>query len=221
MSTRAVLFDLDGTLLDTLDDLADSMNAVLGERDWPRHPTAAYRTFVGAGIETLVARALPADRRDEQTIAWGVAAMREAYGRRWNRRTRPYEGVEELLEELFARGLKVGILSNKPDDFTRLTTETFLGRWPFERVWGIREGIPKKPDPTAALAFAAELSIAPADTFFCGDTDVDMVTACAAGMVPVGVRWGFRGAEELLRAGARYLLSRPRDLLDLLQRENP
>lgn len=216
MPTAAVIFDLDGTLLDTLDDLADSMNEVLEERGFPPHPREAYRVFVGAGIETLVKRAFPAEHRSEQALAEAVTAMRAAYERRWDRRTRPFEGVDVLLDGVFDRGLQVAILSNKPDDFTQLTVERFLGRWPFRRVWGIRDGIPKKPDPTAALGFAAEIGAAPSDVFFCGDTDVDMATARAAGMVPVGVLWGFRGEEELRQSGARHLLAHPPELLDLL-----
>ncbi len=213
---RAVLFDLDGTLLDTLEDLADSMNEALAGLGHPPHPTDAYRRFVGDGLETLVERALPAPARSAESIDQGRRAMLEVYGRRWNEKTRPYAGVDLLLDGLFERGVQVAIFSNKPDDFTRLAVEAFLGRWPFQAVRGVGPDTPKKPDPTGALAIAEALGVLPAAWLYCGDTNTDMWTATAAGMKAVGVLWGFRPAEELERAGASALVDRPEAILGLI-----
>ena len=213
MPHRAIVFDLDGTLLDTLEDLADSMNAVLAAAGCPTHPVAAYRHFVGDGIRTLVRRACPAG---SAALADGVEALRAEYGRRWRAKTKPYPGVDRLLDALAARELPFAILSNKPDDFTRLTTEALLGRWRFAAVWGVRPDVPPKPDPTGALALAAALGVSPAEILYVGDTNTDMETAVAAGMDPVGALWGFRDAAELTASGARVLVARPEDVLALL-----
>ncbi|MHB8763835.1 MAG: HAD family hydrolase [Deferrisomatales bacterium] len=217
MTRTAVIFDLDGTLVDSLEDLADSMNAVLTRAGLPGHPLAAYRYFVGEGIEALVLRALPADRRDEAAHAGFVAAMREEYGRRYLDKTRPYPGVPELLDGLTARGVPLAVLSNKPHGPTVEMVAKLLGRWPFRAVAGARPGVPKKPDPTAAVAIAAELGVAPGSVVYVGDTATDMRTAGAAGMFGVGVLWGFRTADELREAGARALVGKPGEILGLLQ----
>ena len=216
MPFRAVLFDLVGTLLDTLEDLADSMNAVLCRMGFPVHPVESYRYFVGDGQEFLVRRALPEEKRgDEGTVRACVAEMREEYGRRWAAKTRPYEGIPELLETLAARSVKTAVLSNKPDDFTKIVVARFLPRWTFGAVRGLLPGGPRKPDPAGALAIAAELGLPPSDFVYLGDTATDIMTAVAAGMYPVGALWGFRTAGELFSAGAERLAARPEELLAL------
>ena len=216
MPFRAALFDLDGTLLDTLEDLADSMNAALERLGHPTHPLAAFKQFVGDGIQIFAARAHPELRPDDAAVAELVSVALQEYANRWQDKTRPYEGVVPMLETVFARGLKVGILSNKPHDFTCLTTKTLLPDFDFDLVWGVSDEVPKKPEPTGALRAAAQLGAEPHDVLYCGDTDTDMKTAVAAGMYPAGALWGFRGADELLTSGARVLLDSPRDLLELL-----
>ncbi len=212
----AVLFDLDGTLIDSLTDLADSMNSVLSGLGYPSHPKEAYRYFVGDGMETLVRRTLPPDKTDEATVAKALAAMRAAYQACGHQNTRPYPGIPELLDALTARRLPLVILSNKPDDFTQEAVTSLLGRWSFRAVRGVRPEIPKKPDPAGALALATELAIPPDTFLYLGDTSIDMLTANRAGMFPVGVLWGFRTAEELRESGAAVLLDTPLDLLPLL-----
>lgn len=216
MSHQAILFDMDGTLLNTIDDLSDSMDLMLGELGAPLHDTAAYKTFIGDGIEKLVQRALPAGRRDAETITRCVARVRHFYSQRWHDKTRPYDGIPELLDALVRRGVKLAILSNKPDGPTRQLAEHLLGRWPFDPVHGARPDVPVKPDPTAALQMADALQVPPARCLFVGDTGTDISTARAAGMTGVGVTWGFRPAAELQRAGAHHLIDRPALLLDLL-----
>lgn len=214
MKFRAIIFDLDGTLLDSLADLADSMNCVLEAAGLPTHNVEAYKRFVGDGMENLVRRALPHDRQDEADRA--LAAMRAEYGRRWRDKTRPYPGIPELLDALQERSLRLAILSNKPDDFTRLIVARLLPHWRIDAVMGLRPGWPRKPDPAGALAIARDLGLPPAAFLYVGDTDTDMRTAKAAGMFAVGVLWGFRTKEELCAHGAAALIEHPLELLELL-----
>ena len=216
MSYEAVLFDLDGTLLDTLEDLADATNRALARSGFPAHPLDAYRYFVGDGMRNLILRTLPEGQRDEEMLAKTIEAFQEEYGRNWADKTRPYEGVPELLDALAERGVPMAILSNKPDEFTKLCVGRLLPRWRFRAVQGVSETNPKKPDPTGALAIAERLGVAPAEVLYVGDTNTDMKTANAAGMFAVGVTWGFRPASELLAHGARALLAAPGELVGLL-----
>ncbi|MEN6450432.1 MAG: HAD-IA family hydrolase [Thermoguttaceae bacterium] len=216
MSYKAVLFDLDGTLLDTLTDLADSTNAMLRHFGFPEHPRDEYRYFVGDGIEVLIERALPADRRDRATVIECGRRMRTEYGERWAATTRPYPGVPELLDALAARGVPMAVLSNKPDEFTRLCVTRLLSRWQFDTVVGSGPSLPRKPDPAGATEVARRLGVAPAEILYLGDTNTDMQTSVAAGMFPVGALWGFRTADELTAAGARALAATPHEVLCIL-----
>lgn len=216
MNFRAVLFDLDGTLLDTIDDLADSMNRALERLGFPTHEVAAYKYYVGDGVEKLARRALPEGHRDEQTIARCIAGMRAEYGKRWAEKTRPYEGIAELLNALTARGVPMAIFSNKPDDLVKLMVPELLPHWKFQVVLGHRPGAEKKPHPAAALEIARTIGVPPAEFLYLGDTNTDMQTANAAGMYPVGALWGFRTADELAANGAKRLIEHPTDLLKLL-----
>lgn len=213
MKLKAAISDLDGTLLDTIDDLADSMNAVLRRFGQPEHPVKAYNTFVGDGVRALIRRAFPEGFLDDARMAEAGAAMREEYLARFDAKTRPYPGVEEMLTGLFDRQLPVAILSNKQDDFTKLTVARLLPEFPFAEVVGAKEGVPKKPDPTSALALARRLGVPPAEVLYIGDTNTDMQTAVSAGFRPVGVLWGFRGEAELRASGAAELIAAPTDLL--------
>ena len=216
MIFRAVLFDLDGTLLDTLDDLADSANLALRRLGLPEHAAEAYKLFVGGGIENLARRALPEDRQDPAIVAECLKLTRENYAARWAEKTRPYEGIPDLLDALTARGIPMAVFSNKPEEFTRLCVERLLAAWHFEVVLGAGTMLPKKPDPAGALWIARHFQVEPAEMVYLGDTDTDMQTAVAAGMFPVGVLWGFRDAKELRANGARLLIERPLELLPLL-----
>lgn len=216
MAYRAAIFDLDGTLLDTLEDLADSMNAVLRVTGYPEHPVDAYRYFVGDGVEMLVRRALSPLDPDEELVRRCMDAMAEEYGRRWANKTRPYPGIPELLDALEARAFPKAVFSNKPDAFVRMTVDRLLAGWHFDPVRGARPGEPKKPDPAGALEIAAYLKIQPQECLYLGDTNTDMRTARRAGMYAVGVTWGFRSAAELVASGAQRLLEHPIELLELL-----
>jgi len=209
---RAVLFDLDGTLADTLVDLANAVNYALSTLGCPTHPVAAYRYFVGDGARNLILRSLPENRVSLADQA--LALMREHYEAHCFDNTRVYPGIRELLAAL--RGRTLAVLSNKPDAFTRRMVAHYFPDKPFAAVRGQVAHLPIKPDPTMALQMASELGIPPSEWVYLGDTSTDMRTAHAAGMFAVGVLWGFRDREELLAAGAQQLVARPEEVLRLL-----
>ncbi len=214
----AVLFDLDGTLLDTLEDLADSTNAALAAEGLPTQPLDSYRYFVGDGVENLIRRSAPESASaDEALLSRLAKRMRDEYARRWSLKTRPYDGVAEMLEALSARRIPAAVLSNKPHDFTSEMVRHYFGASRFVVTLGARPGVPRKPDPTAALEVAATVGRPAAQFLYLGDTNTDMQTARAAGMYPVGALWGFRPESELREAGAARLVAHPRELLGLLE----
>jgi len=213
---KAVLFDLDGTLLDTLDDLADSMNAALESLGFPGYDAPAYRYFVGGGLDTMARNVLPENHWHPVTIDKCVARFREEYAARRLDKTRPYDGVPDLLDTLAARGIRLAVLSNKPDDFTRQLVTDLLPARRFEVIMGACAELPTKPDPTSALLVADRMHLEPPNFLYLGDSNIDMQTANAAGMFPVGVLWGFRDESELRQTGARALLREPTELLGLL-----
>ena len=217
MRFKAILFDLDGTLLNTLEDLADAMNVVLRHHRFAEHEMTAYNYFIGNGLKALVRRALPADARNGAMVGICLESLKKEYAKRLTAKTRPYPGIMELLDRCTAAGLKMVILSNKPDMETQKIVEKLLPVQYFQTVRGARPDIPQKPDPTAALMISQTLDIAPQNFIYLGDTNVDMQTAASAGMFAVGVLWGFRDAVELIEGGARMLIKQPLDLVPWLQ----
>ena len=217
MKYKAIIFDLDGTLLDTLEDLANSTNHVLQSQGLPIHDMEKYKYFVGNGMYNLVLRTLPLDKREESYVRHCHALVKEEYGKRWADTTKPYKGIPDLLDKLTALRCKLAVLSNKPHEFTLLTVKRLLERWRFDAVLGERSGISRKPDPAGALEIANLFNIDPKEFLYLGDTGIDMATAKAAGMHAVGVLWGFREAEELLKNGADILIKTPADLFKVLR----
>ncbi len=215
---KAILFDLDGTLLDTLQDLTDSGNEVLKARGFPPHSLCDYRRFVGSGMAQLVHDIFPVGNQPttEDEVQTILREYRDAYARNWKNTTQPYPDIPETLDQLFAREIPCGVVSNKPHDYTLLCVDTFLGRWPWGIVLGHRAQHPRKPDPDGALEAAGKLGVAPADCLFVGDSDVDMQTAVNAEMRGIGVTWGFRDPEELLAAGAERIVKTGQELLELV-----
>ncbi|HOX38481.1 MAG TPA: HAD family hydrolase [Candidatus Brocadiia bacterium] len=211
---KAVLFDLDGTLANTLDDLADSMNWCLCSLGFQEHPTDSYRYFIGDGITMLCRRVLPAGA--EGSAAALEDMMRQRYSGHSLDRTRPYPGVPELLAALAARGIPFCVFSNKPHGETVKIARALFPGIEFAGVQGQQPGLPRKPDPAGALLAAQSIGIEPADFLYVGDTATDMQTALAAGMTPVGVLWGFRDRAELSAAGAAHIVSRPDEILEIL-----
>jgi phosphoglycolate phosphatase len=215
MSFKAVVFDLDGTLLDTLQDLADACNRVLAHHDFPVHPVAAYRYFVGDGLQTLIERIVPAGQSPE-VIGKLLLDFMEDYQQNWNVQSCMYAGIDQMLDSLQAAGLTLSVLSNKPHEFTVLCVEQLLPAWQFSPVFGARSEVPKKPDPAGAVEIANILQLDPTEILYLGDTATDMKTAKGAGMFAVGVLWGFRTEEELKQSGADRVIASPINLLELL-----
>ena len=212
---KAFFFDLDGTLLDTLEDLAEAVNTVLAGAGYPVHPVEAYKFFVGDGMETLLRRAAP-EGTDQEALSGLMKNMREEYGRNWANKSRPYPGIMSMLSGLAERGISLSVLSNKPHEFTLLTVRHFFPEVPFAMIQGSPEGGRAKPDPALAFTMAGELGCNSSEVTFMGDSSTDMKTAVGAGMFPVGVLWGFRPASELTQHGAKLLLERPAQIFDHL-----
>ncbi len=216
---KAVIFDLDGTLLDTIEDISDSMNLVLEKRGFKTHTIEFYKSAVGAGTEKLVVDSLPESARDEETIKECLKELKENYSRMWANKTKPYPGIEELLKDLNLKRIPLSILSNKDDRFTKEIVKHFFPDVKFEFVFGSREGIPKKPSPEVPLYIAEKTSISPKEYIFVGDSAFDMLTAKNAGMFPVGVSWGFKPVESLIKSGAEIIINSPPEILKLFRKE--
>ena len=216
MNYRAILFDLDGTLLNTLQDVADAVNKGLVSLSFPQHSLETYKTLIGEGRDVLVRRALPVDHRDDATALKLLNMVNAEYQIHWSDNTRPYPGIPELLDVLAAKRIKIAVLSNKADDLTNLCVTKLLSQWRFTLVAGAKPSVPNKPDPTAALQIAKQLDISPAEFLYLGDSDIDMKTANRAGMYAIGAGWGFRSEQELLGAGAKAVIRHPGELLKYL-----
>ncbi len=221
MSYSAVIFDLDGTLLDSLVDIAQAANEVLAELHLPMHDVDAYRYFVGEGVAVLFERAVPEAQRAPALLEQCVAGFRRIYAQHWNRNSRPYAGISQLLDGLVRRQKKLAVLSNKPQEFTQQCVQEYFSAWPIDPVLGQRAGIPRKPDPAGALEIAETWQLRPAECLYLGDSLVDMQTAVRAGMFAVGALWGFRPREELQAHGAAALVAQPCEVLELLDQGRP
>jgi phosphoglycolate phosphatase len=217
---QAVIFDLDGTLLDTLEDIAAAANSALREEGFPEHPLDAYRRFVGNGVAILMQRALPESNLQPEQIERCAERFRDVYRDHWNLRTQLYPGINELLSELRARHLQLGVLSNKPHEFTLQCVTTYFPTDWFTCVFGQREGIPHKPDPAGVHEILDHMQVAPEHCLFVGDSAVDMQTARGAGLTAIGVSWGFRSRDELLEHGAARIIDHPHELLALVGARN-
>jgi phosphoglycolate phosphatase len=213
---HAVLFDLDGTLLDTLRDIGDSVNGALSSLGFPEHKIDAYKYFVGDGEDVLVYRALPEDRRDRKTVDRVLALFHNLYAVHWGDNTHPFPGIPDMLRTLTGVGVRTAILSNKGQGFVEATVNAFLPEWHFDVVLGAQPSIPTKPDPKGAFQVSTQMGLAPSEFLYLGDSGVDMKTAVAAGMYPVGAIWGYRKVAELLDAGAKALVKKPEDVPPLL-----
>ncbi|WP_299779860.1 HAD family hydrolase [uncultured Formosa sp.] len=217
MNYKAVIFDLDGTLVDSIEDLADAMNIVLKNNNFPIHLLNSYPSFIGHGIRTLVKRALPESERSEAKIDIYYKEMIAVYAKNCTNKTHPYNGISDLLNALTTKGLKLGVFSNKAEDFTKRVVEVVLSQWNFEAVIGLTTEALKKPNPLKAIQFSETIGVSPEAFLFVGDSGVDMQTGTKAGMHAVGVLWGFRDEKELRADGAKTILKHPLDLLKILE----
>jgi phosphoglycolate phosphatase len=210
-----LIFDLDGTLVDSLDGIAASLNHALHASNLPTHSHDAVRGFIGNGARVLIERGTPAGSADS-LIEVVEQAFKAHYDLHWPAGTIAYNGIEDLLENLQRRGHELAVLSNKPHPFTEAMVARLFPTIRFAVVLGQRTGIPHKPDPTGALEIAATLGLAPAQCYVIGDSTMDIETALNAGMRPVAVTWGFHDRERLIAAGATSLADDPAALMSVI-----
>lgn len=220
---QGFIFDLDGTLLYTLEDIAAAENKALAELELPPRSVEEYRWIVGGGADDIARRLLPEYLHTPENITSFVQRFRAHYHLNWHDQTRLYDGIAELLAILRRKGFPLAILSNKPEEFALKIVDFYFPDWQgksrpalFTHVVGQRAGVPVKPDPALALQIARDWGLPPSAIAFLGDSDIDIYTASHAGMVSVGVEWGFRGKKELVDSGANILINTPLDLLAYL-----
>jgi len=216
-NTKALVFDMDGTLLNTLEDLADSTNFPLQQHNFPIHHTSAYRHFVGSGARELVSRAMPLELRKEDQILAVLNTFKDHYDNNWCNQTSLYKGMAELLNWAVQNKLKLAIITNKPQQFASKCVELFLSDWHFDFVQGQQDGIPHKPDAAMSTPVTDALKLLPSEIMYLGDSDIDMFTAQNGGYKAVGVTWGFRSEEELTTAGAEHIIHSPLETVELIK----
>lgn len=215
MNYKAAVFDLDGTLVNSLDDLADSANATLRAHSFPVHEVEAYRYFVGDGTRKLMERILPQENASDTIfVEQFMSEYKDCYARNLLQKTKPYDGIMEMLEELRRRGIPMAVCTNKHQSAAEMIVKTLFQHGIFQEIIGDQEGLPRKPDPQKVLRIMRDFGVTGEQTAYFGDTDVDMDTARNAGAFAVGVLWGFRAREELVAHGADILLTHPMELFE-------
>ena len=212
MTYKAAVFDLDGTLINSLEDLADSGNEVLKKYGKPAQPVDAFRYFVGNGSKKLIERILP--DMDEAGVEKALAEYKEIYAKNLLHKTKPYGGIVEMLGELKKRGIKIGVCTNKHMSAAEELLGHLFAEGTFDAYVGGRAGVPHKPDPANVFYVLEKLGVKPEETVYLGDTSVDMETAHNTGALAVGVTWGFRPKKELIESGAEILLDSPMELFE-------
>ena len=218
MNNKVIIFDLDGTLIDSLEDIAVCMNQVLKELNLPTHKIDDYKYFVGGGISILVDNALDKNTSDK-TKQLVTEKFKIVYDQKLHAKTLPYDGIYDLLDELKRLDFKIGILSNKPHEFTIAYAKNLFSKYDMKEVHGQKSHIAKKPDPIAAIQIAQSFDVPCEEVYFVGDTMVDMQTAVNAKMIGIGVLWGFRDEEELMSNGATFVVKHPLDILDIVNKK--
>lgn len=216
MQYSVIIFDLDGTLLDTVDDIGSAANQVLKEMGYSPHPLSAYRQFVGSGVAVLFERALPQEHADQSVVNECLARFGQAYETYWNQASAPYEEIPELLVQLLGSDYRLAVLSNKPDLFAKKCVSAYFAAYQFHPVFGQRTGVARKPDPQAVWEIMKYHDVSAKQTLFVGDSEIDIQTAQNAGIFSVGVAWGYRNSELLLAQGVDLLIEQPSELLSFL-----
>lgn len=212
---KGIIFDLDGTLLDTIQDLAEATNYALTKHGYGTYAVEQYKTFVGNGVYKLVERALPLDAKDEETILKVKTTFDAYYEVHSMDHTKPYAGIIELLQALKDEGIHIGVVSNKPDVYVKELVKEVFGTW-IEAAIGQKEGVPHKPSPEGTYEMLDILGLSKEECIFVGDSNVDIRTAKNAGLFSVGVLWGFRTKEELVTEGANKVIESPQELLAII-----
>jgi phosphoglycolate phosphatase len=216
MKHKGVIFDLDGTLVDTLEDIAASMNKALEKHGFPLVDTEAYVDKVGWGMRRLAFLCLPEDMRNEETASLVAVDAVQFYSNAPLVCTKTYPGIPELVAQLQRKKVKTAVLTNKPDPTAQLVVAGLFPQGTFDIVQGEISGRPRKPDPACVWDLLVDLNLSPADIVFAGDSEVDIETAVTSGCFPLGVSWGYRSRETILKAGAAQIIDRPEELLELL-----
>ena len=211
---KGIIFDLDGTLVDTIQDIALAMNRALNRSGFPEHPAESYKERVGWGIKRLAFLSLPEAARCEETAALVAADSARFYAETPVTHSRPYPGILELIGELGRKKVKMVVITNKPDPVAQRVVADLFPQGSFLCVRGEVSGKPRKPDPTCVWETLMEMDITPADSIFTGDSEIDVETAVASGCFPLGVSWGYRPVSTLLQAGARRIIETPQELLE-------
>jgi len=212
---EGIIFDLDGTLVDSIEDISDAANLMLRSNGYGIHKVEDYLNWIGNGAARLIEAALPPGLSND-LLDKLVKEFKSNYRNNIHEKTRIYDGIPELLDFLNQSGLVLSILSNKPDELTREVVNWYLSGWTFNTVYGQREGIPRKPDPAAAIEISGLMDIEAEKILFVGDSKNDMVTARAGGFIPVGVSWGYGSGEGLLEGGAEFVIHQPDALKELI-----
>ncbi|MCT7444578.1 HAD family hydrolase [Aliarcobacter cryaerophilus] len=212
---KTVIFDLDGTLLDSIEDIASSMNKVLESLQLPTHKIEDYKHFVGGGVDILVENAL--NNQSKEIKDEVIKRFKIEYDGKLHSKTLPYDGIYELLDELKKLDINLAVLSNKPHEFTVSYVNHFFKNYNFKQIHGQKKDVPKKPDPKAALDIVKCLDSSCENTYFVGDTKIDMQTAKSANMTAIGVLWGFRDEKELRDFGADFIVSNPLEILKIIK----
>jgi len=214
---KLVIFDMDGTLLNTLDDLADSCNHILRQYGYPAHPVAAYKYFVGDGIRTLIARTVPNEALQKPELLHSIETDFLAYYTLHKiDKTAPYEGIIPVLNQLQSKNVQIAVASNKIHREIAPLLDYYFPSIKFAAAMGQKPEVPTKPNPDVVYEILAQTQIKKEETLYVGDTAVDMKTGKSAGIYTIGVLWGFRAEKELIENGADELIQNPEDLLPLI-----
>lgn len=215
---RAVLFDFDGTVADTIGAIREGVNLTMARYGFPRHTYDEVLTFINNGARELIRRALPAEyRQDEEFVSTALAAYNEDLGKTYLQTDRTYDGVDRLIRRLHDEGFRIGVLSNKQDPFVAGLCRQDLYPGSFDATQGVEPGLPTKPDPAMTLKITEKMGVTPAECIMVGDSDVDILTAANAGMTHVGVAWGYRDETFLRANGARYVARDTDDLYRIIR----
>ncbi len=215
MKFKGIIFDLDGTLVNSLEDISDAMNNVLTDLNYPTHTYDAYQYFIGSGLRNLVSKALPASNNSEDEIEVCFENMIAKYREICTLKTKPYAGIVELLDDLVSRDIKLAVFSNKADELTKKIASEIFPDY-FNTAVGLSTEALKKPNPFEAIEISKNWNLKTEEVIFVGDSDIDMLTATNANMFPLGVSWGYRTEEELIASGAKLVINKPLDLIEIL-----
>ena len=212
---KLAVFDLDGTLIDSLADIAEATNFAMRKLGFPEHPLNEFNYMVGDGVKILIERALPDDR--QELFEQALKLYNDYYNENYTVKTYVYKGITETLKQLKSMGIKLAVASNKTHCFTEVIIKNYFGNDTFDAVYGKSDERPVKPDPAILNAILSDMSIAPSEAIMIGDTSIDINTGKNAGVRSIGCLWGFRSMEELTSAGADFIAEKPEDIVKFIR----